>query len=147
MRKRKRVIDIRKHAHVKKRIMAYKNTHKYIIAIHTNAIDFAKTSIKYMFFANAGAITSVIFKLNISDYVLPITIFGLGTIYTILSCIYMHYRCVDSIRSFLNKNKNPILFWYKSLQYNILCCTFIYIPAVLFFAGVIFTILIFNDYF
>ena len=99
-----------------------------------------------MFFANAGAITSVIFKLNISDYVLPITIFCLGTIYTILSCIYMHYRCVDSIRSFLNKNKNPILFWYKSLQYNILCCTFIYIPAILFVSFIV-SVLLFDKLF
>ena len=90
MKKRKRVFNMRKKIKTDNNTVPYENTNSDVMAIHANAIDFAKVAIKYMFFANAGAITSVIFKLNIINYIFPIILFGLGTIYTIFLSLYMY---------------------------------------------------------
>lgn len=58
----------------------------------------------------------------------------------------MYFRCTSAVSAFFTMEENPVFFWHTRWEYKILCGVFMYIPAILFFIGVVFTVFTFNFY-
>ena len=131
----------------KKSINSVINEHDSIgdnerIAIYNSNTDFLRDSIKYMFYANAGAITGVLIKLDIQTYQFPIFIFAFGIAYTLIIPIFMfsHTKYMIS-RSFKNK-RSPFdskQYQYFDIVIRIIIMSLVYTPILFFVYGLIVT--------
>ncbi|WP_300881509.1 hypothetical protein [uncultured Desulfovibrio sp.] len=131
----------------KKNMNSVANEHNSIrsnerIAIYNSNTVFLRDSIKYMFYANAGAITGVLIKLDIQTYKFPIFIFAFGIAYTLIIPIFMfsHTKYIIS-KSFKNK-RSPFdskSYPYFDMAMRIIIMILVYVPILFFVYGLIAT--------
>ena len=112
--------------------------------IHTTAVQFAEQSIKYMFYANAGAIVYVLLKFDIDTFFIPICMFSFGIVYTILGGWYMYTRSVAAVVEYFKNKINPFRYWHVSKFFRPVCLVVMYIPALIFMYGVCCSVYLFR---
>lgn len=117
----------------------------YTIAIHNSSVEYSKLAIQYMFIANGGAITTVLLKLPIEDYFIPIIFFCTGVAYATLIPIVMYFRCKEVIFKKTNEKDNVIKKYHGNLLYRLFICTLMYMPILIFLYGIILTLSIYRD--
>lgn len=117
----------------------------YLIALHTSSVEYSKLAIQYMFLANGGAITTILLKLSIELYFIPVMVFCIGVAYATLIPIIMYSRCKDVIIKKINNEDNVIKRYHGNLFYRLFICTLMYMPILIFFYGIILTFSIYVD--
>lgn len=118
------------------------------IAVYNSNTEFLRDSIKYMFYANAGAITGVLIKLDIQTYLFPIFIFAFGIAYTLIIPIFMFSNTKYIIsKSFKNKYSpfDSKLYPYFDIFMRIIIMILVYVPILIFIYGLIVTLNIILD--
>lgn len=118
--------------------------HEEMLIYHNDKINFLRDTIKYMFYANSGAIIYVLLKFSdVLKYKVPILIFSFGVSYTILLPVLLYSKTMHIILSCINDNSSPLK-WYcdhktMGIFLRVIIILAIYIPVLAFVSGVMFS--------
>ncbi len=110
------------------------------VAMYNSKLEFLKESIKYMFLANGGAITTLLLKFDVDKFIIPLYIFTFGVLYTIFIPVFMYFKTKNML--YLepeNKINNVIDIKhnkYTAIFFRFVTLVIIYIPMLIFFYGI-----------
>lgn len=108
------------------------------IAVYNNKSNYIRTATKYMFFANSGAITTLLLLyFGVKEYILPIIFFSVGIAYSIAIPIFLYFT--TDIESVFYQNKKIInkKIKMKRTLYYVVRGSLIYFPIFVFIIGLI----------
>lgn len=117
---------------------------KTISEIPKHVLEYQKMAINFMFLANGGGTTAILFNFDIYKYLQPLVFFSYGVFISIISTIYLGYCSSLAIKIFKNKSSNKIkhsFILFEIIKYALkflrFMRTLIFIsPSFFFFLGV-----------
>ena len=117
---------------------------KTISEIPKHVLEYQKMAINFMFLANGGGTTAILFNFDIYKYLQPLVFFSYGVFISIISTMYLGYCSSLAIKIFKNKSSNQIkhsFILFEIIKYTLkflrVMRTLIFLsPSFFFFLGV-----------
>lgn len=117
------------------------------ISIYNNKVMYLRDAIKYMVYANGGAITGVLIKFDINKFYLPLAVFSFGVAYSLMIPIFMYFNTKYLLQDSIQNNSSPLSYGKrhptidKILRFIIFLI--VYFPMLCFCYGIYLAISIF----